>query len=93
MAIVWLLFRPAGVDALFPGWVFALSAVCLFVGNFAFVYINLLGCYCRERDGLMWANLLTPLYWAMMSVSAWRAFAQFLTNPFHWEKTQHGLSS
>ncbi len=93
MALVWLLFRPAGVDALFPGWVFALSAICLFAGNFVFFYINLLGCYCRKRDDLMWANLLTPLYWAMMSISAWRAAAQFFTNPFHWEKTQHGLSS
>jgi len=28
-----------------------------------------------------------------MSISGWRAFLQFFSNPFHWEKTQHGLSS
>ena len=92
MALVWFIFRPAGVDALFPGWVFAMSAFCLFVGNFAFVYINLLGCYRRNYDSLMWANLLAPVYWAMMSISGWRAFLQFFSNPFHWEKTKHGLS-
>jgi cellulose synthase/poly-beta-1,6-N-acetylglucosamine synthase-like glycosyltransferase len=93
MALVWFIFRPAGVEALFPGWVFAMSAFCLFVGNFVFVYVNLLGCYRRNYDSLMWANLLTPFYWAMMSVSGWRAFLQYFSNPFHWEKTQHGLSS
>ncbi len=93
MALVWFIFRPVGVDALFPGWVFAMSAFCLFVGNFIFVYINLLGCYRRRYDSLMWANLLTPIYWALMSISGWRAFLQFFSNPFHWEKTQHGLSS
>ena len=41
----------------------------------------------------MWANLLTPVYWAMMSFSGWRAFLQFFSTPFHWEKTQHGLST
>ena len=92
MALVWFIFRPTGVEALFPGWVFAMSAFCLFVGNFAFLYLNLLGCYRRRYDSLMWANLLTPIYWAMMSISGWRAFLQFFSNPFHWEKTQHGLS-
>ncbi len=93
MAVVWFVFRPAGVEALFPGWVFAMSAFCLFAGNFIFVYINLLGCYRRNYDSLMWANLLTPFYWAMMSISGWRAFLQFFSNPFHWEKTRHGLST
>lgn len=93
MALVWIVFRPEGVEALFPGWVFAVGSFCLFAGNFIFIYVNLLGCYRRRYDGLMWANLLTPLYWAMMSLSGWRAFCQFFSNPFHWEKTRHGLSA
>lgn len=93
MALVWFILRPPGVEALFPGWVFAMSAFCLFAGNFIFVYVNLLGCYRRRYDDLMLVNLLTPIYWALMSVSGWRAFLQFFSNPFHWEKTQHGLSS
>jgi len=34
---------------------------------------------------------LSPLYWALMSVAAWKGFLQLFTNPFYWEKTVHGL--
>jgi len=91
MALVWFVFRPEGVAQLFPGPVFAAGAVCLFLGNFVFVYINLLGCCKRKNDSLMWSSLLTPIYWIMMSYSGWRAFIQFFRDPFVWEKTQHGL--
>ena len=91
MALVWFVLRPEGVSQLFPGPVFAAGAVCLFLGNFVFVYINLLGCCKRKNDGLMWFSLLTPLYWMMMSYSGWRAFVQFFRDPFVWEKTRHGL--
>ena len=91
MALVWFAVRPAALSALFPGPVFAAGALCLFAGNFVFVYLNLLGCYRRQYDRLMWPNLLTPLYWMLMSYSGWRAFLQFFSNPFQWEKTQHGL--
>lgn len=93
MAVIWFFFRPIGIDALYPGPVFAMSAFCLFVGNFLFLYINLLGCYRRHYDDLLPANLLTPFYWVLMSISGWRAFLQFFSNPFQWEKTKHGLSS
>jgi cellulose synthase/poly-beta-1,6-N-acetylglucosamine synthase-like glycosyltransferase len=91
MALVWFLFRPEGVAHLFPGPVFAAGAACLFLGNFVFIYINLLGCCKRKNDDLMWWALLTPVYWLMMSYSGWRAFIQFFRDPFVWEKTQHGL--
>lgn len=90
MALIWFILRPVGLDALFPGPVFAIGTFCLFVGNFCFVYINLLGCFMRRYDDLLWWNLLTPFYWLMMSYSGWRAFLQFFRNPFYWEKTQHG---
>lgn len=92
MAAVWFVFRPEGVAMLFPGPVFAAGAVCLFVGNFVFIYVNLLGCCKRNKDDLMVWCLLTPLYWMMMSYSGWRAFIQFFRAPFVWEKTQHGLA-
>jgi len=91
MALVWFVFRPEGVSQLFPGPVFAAGAACLFLGNFVFVYINLLGCCKRKNDDLMWWALLTPVYWMMMSYSGWRAVIQFFRDPFVWEKTQHGM--
>ena len=93
LALLWFFVRPDGVGSLFPGAIFALGALNLFLGNFFFIYVNLLGCYRRKFDSLAWAVLLTPIYWVMMSISGWRAFLQFFTNPFVWEKTQHGLSS
>ncbi len=91
LALIWFVVQPPGVAALFPGPVFAAGTFCLFVGNFAFVYVNLLGCYKRRYDTLLLWNLLTPLYWMLMSYSGWRAFIQFFRDPFYWEKTQHGL--
>jgi hypothetical protein len=35
--------------------------------------------------------LFSPLYWGLMSIAAWRGFAQLFTRPFYWEKTEHGL--
>ncbi|MBI3673594.1 MAG: glycosyltransferase [Rhizobiales bacterium] len=37
--------------------------------------------------------LSTPLYWLLISVAAWLALWQFLTDPYYWNKTEHGLSS
>lgn len=91
LALLWFIFRPDVLSSLFPGPVFAMGALCLFVGNFVFIYINLLGCFRRRYDDLLWHSLLTPVYWIMMSYSGWRAFLQFFSDPFYWEKTQHGL--
>ena len=33
-----------------------------------------------------------PVYWLLISMAGWKAFAQLLYNPFYWEKTPHGLS-
>jgi hypothetical protein len=76
---------------LFPAPVFAMGALCLFLGNFAFVYSCMLGCFRRRYFDLVKYALLTPLYWVLMSVAGWRALFQLLTNPSYWEKTQHGI--
>ena len=33
-----------------------------------------------------------PVYWLLISLSAWVAVWQFVMAPFHWNKTEHGLS-
>jgi len=35
---------------------------------------------------------LTPIYWLCLSLAAWRALYQLLAEPYHWEKTEHGLA-
>jgi hypothetical protein len=39
-----------------------------------------------------WILALTPVYWVCLSIAAWRALYQLLTEPYRWEKTEHGLS-
>ena len=47
----------------------------------------------RRGIAQRWATLLTlPFYWLLMSGAAWLALWQFLSAPFHWNKTEHGLS-
>jgi glycosyltransferase XagB len=36
--------------------------------------------------------LSLPVYWLMMSAAAWLALWDFIVRPFHWHKTQHGIS-
>jgi glycosyltransferase XagB len=41
-----------------------------------------------------WSTLSTmPLYWLLMGFAAWLAVKQFIFQPFHWNKTKHGLST
>jgi glycosyltransferase XagB len=40
-----------------------------------------------------WKTLLTmPFYWLLMGIAAWLSIKQFIFQPFHWNKTKHGLS-
>jgi hypothetical protein len=34
--------------------------------------------------------LFVPVLWILLSVAAWRGLFQFLRDPYHWEKTEHG---
>ncbi|WP_177176824.1 glycosyltransferase [Faunimonas pinastri] len=36
--------------------------------------------------------LWLPIYWALMSLAAWQALFQVVRDPFHWEKTKHGVA-
>jgi cellulose synthase/poly-beta-1,6-N-acetylglucosamine synthase-like glycosyltransferase len=47
----------------------------------------------KKIDG-WWRELATlPVYWLMMTLAAWKATWQFIVAPFHWNKTEHGLSA
>jgi hypothetical protein len=35
--------------------------------------------------------VLTPVYWLLMSLGAYKGLLQLFTRPHYWEKTQHGL--
>jgi cellulose synthase/poly-beta-1,6-N-acetylglucosamine synthase-like glycosyltransferase len=79
------------VQQMFPTYVFYVAALLLFVGNFLFVYVNVAGSLQRRQFALAKYALLSPLYWGLMSIAAWKALIQLIRSPFYWEKTSHGL--
>ena len=79
------------IEQIFPSPVFYASSLMLFVGNFVFVYLNVAGSLQRGEFGLTRTAMLSPIYWGLMSYAAWKGFIQLFTNPFYWEKTEHGL--
>jgi cellulose synthase/poly-beta-1,6-N-acetylglucosamine synthase-like glycosyltransferase len=95
--IFWLLttvffFTHAGlIQQVFPSFVFYAAAFQLFIGNFAFMYLNMAGAVERGYFALAKYALFSPLYWGLMSIAAWKGFIQLFTRPFYWEKTEHGL--
>ncbi|MFN0025672.1 MAG: glycosyltransferase family 2 protein [Acidimicrobiales bacterium] len=90
--LAWFLLEPPFIEALLPFPLYHISLVCWLGGNFTLTYLNLL---IAEQIG-EWrshrAALLTPLYWVMMSMAAYKAAVQFLFQPSKWEKTVHGLA-
>ncbi len=68
------------------------SMVSLVAGNSIFAYLAMLGPYRRGWLELSPYGLTAPLYWLLISGAAMRALWQLFTRPFHWEKTEHGLS-
>ncbi len=80
---------PHAVGAVDAATVFTVT----FLGGYATtIAIDLIG---LRRRGLLrhaWVLVLTPLYWFLLSLAAWRALFQLLYDPQRWEKTEHGLA-
>lgn len=104
MLIIWFLFEPSWIQSMFPGLLYYVAAVQLILGNFVFMYMNMVGSYYVIRDcalkkrqpfsySLIRYGLLTPLYWVFMSIAAYKALFQLFIKPFYWEKTNHGLTN
>ena len=92
LTTLYVLTQAGFIQQLFPGLVFYAASAMLFIGNFVFVYLNVAGSLQRGEFGITRTALLSPLYWGLMSWAAWKGFIQLFTNPFYWEKTEHGLN-
>lgn len=88
--------RFAGAPALpdlLPGPMELVGAINLVVGNALMVALNALAVGRRRILHLLPYALLNPLYWFLHYIAAWRALHQLVRDPFHWEKTPHGLTT
>ncbi len=94
MTILYL-FNIAGVDpfikSLFPSWVYYTASLTLVFGNFFYLYAYFIGLAKRRLWNLMPFTFFTPIYWILMSISAYFALWEFIRRPHYWFKTQHGL--
>ncbi len=70
-----------------------IGSVCMLIANFVFIAVNLMACRLRNYGDLWFAAILSPLYWLLGSVAAWKGAFQLVTRPHYWEKTTHGLTS
>jgi glycosyltransferase XagB len=89
---LWALTEAGLIREIFPGVVYYAAAGNLLVGNFVFTYLNVAGALRRGYDDLVRYALFSPLYWALMSVGAWKGFLQLVRRPSYWEKTVHGMA-
>ncbi|GAB4586943.1 glycosyltransferase [Nocardia sp. IFM 10818] len=93
ISIAWILGQPSVIGQLFPSVVYFPSLIALIIGNAATIYMNLIACRENNRPDLIWACLLSPLYWIMMAVASVKGCYQLIRNPSYWEKTFHGLGT
>ena len=88
---MWTLTEAGVLRQIFPGIVYYAGGFALYLGNFLFAYVTAAGAAYRGYNHLVKYALLVPLYWALMSVAAWKGLIQLVRKPFYWEKTEHGL--
>lgn len=92
LTTVWFITRWTSLQGLFPPWIYWMAAFNLLVGTFAFMYAHLLAIARRNIWELAPWVALSPIYWMLMSLAAYRALWQLFTRPSFWEKTEHGLA-
>jgi cellulose synthase/poly-beta-1,6-N-acetylglucosamine synthase-like glycosyltransferase len=88
----WLIAAVTGFEAVFPEPLLFLSLFNLLAGNGALVFLNMLAPIRRGWLDLIPYSLTAFGYWLIISIAAYRGLWQLLSNPFYWEKTQHGVS-
>jgi hypothetical protein len=80
-------------SALFTGPLIGLHIAAIVAGYASTIIVGLMGLTRRGRLRSSWVLTLTPIYWALLSIAAWRALYQLFRDPYRWEKTEHGLTA
>lgn len=91
LTALWFLVKPHWLVVLLPAPVYYPALISMVAGNFMALYTSVIAIRVRQTPELLLAVLLSPLYWAMMSIAAIRALLQLLVAPSFWEKSVHGL--
>ena len=90
LTAAWFTGRFHVIQEIFPPAVFYMGLAGLIIGNTTFTIVAVAGCYSRSNhEDVKWA-LLSPVYWVLLSVGAWKGLLQLFYKPYYWEKTTHG---
>jgi glycosyltransferase XagB len=68
-------------------------AVTALLGHSVAVLCAWTGLWRLGYHGWLFTLATLPIYWLMTTAAAWMALWDFLVQPHHWHKTEHGLSS
>ena len=91
LTILWFLTNAAVIASIFPSWLYYLGLFSMIVGNCAVIYSSVVSARATGNPELVFAAVLSPIYWVMMSIAAVKALIQLISAPSFWEKTTHGL--
>jgi len=80
------------ISLLFPPFIYYPGVLCQLVGNFLAVYVIIYASVRYRHYDLTPFVLAEPFYWLLMSLGAWRALLSLIVRPYHWNKTEHGVS-
>ena len=94
---LWLVFLlasawPLPIFAALPEQAIAYSLVGLVSGNAIMIWLTLIAPWRRGWKGFAPYGFTVTLYWALISLAAYRGLWQLARRPFHWDKTVHGVS-
>ena len=92
--LLWLIFLTSGSPVLpeTDQVVMSFSLLGLLGGNVILTWLAIIAPRRRGWEGMAPYGFTVTLYWALISIAAWRGLWQLVTRPFYWEKTAHGLS-
>ncbi|MEW9616804.1 glycosyltransferase [Shinella sp. S4-D37] len=68
---------------------FVIDMVNIFGSYAIFIALGRGGMTEREQAAIGRHWMMTPVYWLLLSVAAWRAVGELRHNPFFWNKTAH----
>ncbi|MFI6499480.1 glycosyltransferase [Nonomuraea typhae] len=93
MTVLYFIAGSDPIAGLFPGPVLYVAALSFVAGNLLLMHGYMAGCLERGLHAAVRTMLFVPLYWALMSVAAYKAVWQLLrpSRRHFWELTEHGL--
>ena len=69
--------------------ILVLDGVNITLGYLTFLVLGVRTLLDKEKTSLWATFLLTPFYWVLISLAAWRALWKLYREPYRWEKTHH----